>query len=267
MTKLITATLMLLLMGGTIAHAQQTDFTLHYRTPGTMWPDEMSPAGLPAAFPCSVDAVMYKLKKTVTCTWIKFARQLTWHDAERNKNMWMSNRVAGICRRGVCQSDGTRVGNIPYDTDFNLSTWYYIGQSTDGKVVAYLQGHGPAYNQPAVSYVDAGKTLVEFYEISGAQSKDIITTMDWRYEGGWKQFLADQGGESEPAGTFSDEVKEAWCNPRMDDDCSVNGKPVAKADLGKYLPTVDPDEFESNGGICEYQICYDKNHKPVGIRR
>ena len=62
------------------------------------------------------------------------------------------------------------------------------------------------------------------------------------------------------------DIKEAWCNPRMDDDCSINGKPVPKADLGKYLPVVDPAEVESQDGTCEYPICYDKDYKPVGIR-
>lgn len=30
------------------------------------------------------------------------------------------------------------------------------------------------------------------------------------------------------------EVKEAWCNPRADDECTINGKKVAKAELNTF---------------------------------
>ncbi|WP_262501962.1 hypothetical protein [Pseudomonas fragi] len=61
------------------------------------------------------------------------------------------------------------------------------------------------------------------------------------------------------------EVKAAWCNPRADDDCTINGKKVPKAELKQYLPTVYELEVLNAGGHCEYPICYDENDKPVGI--
>ncbi|CAI8814554.1 hypothetical protein EMIT0P265_290006 [Pseudomonas zeae] len=60
-------------------------------------------------------------------------------------------------------------------------------------------------------------------------------------------------------------VKEAWCNPRADDECTINGKKVPKAGLKQYLPTIYKLEVLNAGGYCEYPICYDKNDKPVGI--
>ncbi|MBV7515956.1 hypothetical protein KW848_31470, partial [Pseudomonas sp. PDM25] len=44
------------------------------------------------------------------------------------------------------------------------------------------------------------------------------------------------------------EVKEAWCNPQADDDCTINGKKVAKAALQQYLPAVYELEVLNAGG-------------------
>ncbi|OHC26341.1 MAG: hypothetical protein A2Y50_07135 [Pseudomonadales bacterium RIFCSPLOWO2_12_59_9] len=61
-------------------------------------------------------------------------------------------------------------------------------------------------------------------------------------------------------------VSEASCEPLMDDACTINHKPVAKADLGKYLPAVNEADVQSAGGFCEYPICYNSANNPVGIR-
>ncbi len=61
-------------------------------------------------------------------------------------------------------------------------------------------------------------------------------------------------------------VKEAHCEPQMDDACTVNDKKVPKAQLGKYLPKLDADSVEAAGGYCEYPVCYDVNDNPIGIR-
>ncbi|MNP89204.1 hypothetical protein D3C85_16080 [compost metagenome] len=255
---------LLLSMCALVAHATQLDYTIHYRTAGVSFPDEMSPRGLPAAIPCSISKDF--TVTTVTCTWVKMMRNLNWVDQQTGQKMFSANRSVGICRRGTCQSNGEYQGNISFDTNFIVSIWYYIGESTDGKIVAYLKDHGPLFNQPAISYVEAGRILEEFYAISGASDEVIKTTMDWRYEGGWEQFQADLGnGSAQPAVSTSG-IKEAWCNPRMDDDCSIDGKSVLMADLGKYLPVVNAAEVETAGGTCEYPICYDKGYKPIGIR-
>lgn len=61
------------------------------------------------------------------------------------------------------------------------------------------------------------------------------------------------------------EVKQAWCNPRVDDECTINGKKVPKAELKQYMPAVYELEAHNTGGHCEHPFCYDKNDKPVGI--
>lgn len=66
------------------------------------------------------------------------------------------------------------------------------------------------------------------------------------------------------SGTVS--VKEAHCEPQMDDACTINDKKVPKASLGDYLPTVNADEVSAKGGYCEYPICYDVNDNPIGLR-
>lgn len=60
------------------------------------------------------------------------------------------------------------------------------------------------------------------------------------------------------------DVKTAWCNPRMDDDCYINGKKVPIAKLGKYLPAVSESNVDQLGGGCETILCFDKDDKPLG---
>lgn len=78
------------------------------------------------------------------------------------------------------------------------------------------------------------------------------------------------GGEVAGAGTgspstVSGAIFEASCAPQMDDDCTVNKKKVAKADLGKYLPVVKESDVQAAGGFCEYPICYNVKNNPIGI--
>jgi hypothetical protein len=60
------------------------------------------------------------------------------------------------------------------------------------------------------------------------------------------------------------DVKSAWCNPRADDDCYINGKKVPIAQLGKYLPSVTESNVDQLGGGCETILCFDKDDKPLG---
>ena len=62
-------------------------------------------------------------------------------------------------------------------------------------------------------------------------------------------------------------VTEASCAPQMDDDCTVNKKKVAKADLGKYLPVVNEADVRAAKGFCEYPICYNADNQPIGISK
>lgn len=80
------------------------------------------------------------------------------------------------------------------------------------------------------------------------------------------------GGETASAGTGSTStggmaVFEASCAPQMDDDCTVNKKKVAKADLGKYLPVVNEADVRAAKGFCEYPICYNADNQPIGISK
>lgn len=236
------------------------------------FPDELSTDGLPEAIPCKMNKVAVGGGPDVDvllCTWMAMPRQITeWIPAE-GRSVTYYNRIQGVCRNGTCRAKGKVFGNHPEDVTVLLSLWYYIGQSTDGKPVAYLFGTGPAADMEAVSYVQAGKNLVEFYENSGIdQELAAMNELELHYIGGSKQFQADlAGGQVAAQPANFGEIKEAWCNPRLDDSCSINGNPVPKADLPKYLPLLDPAVVEGNGGTCEYPICYDSNYKPIGVSK
>jgi hypothetical protein len=62
-------------------------------------------------------------------------------------------------------------------------------------------------------------------------------------------------------------VKEAHCEPQMDDACTVNDQKVPKAQLDKYLPALDADTVSAAGGYCEYPICYSADDQPIGMRK
>jgi hypothetical protein len=236
------------------------------------FPDELSMEGLPEAIPCKMNKVAVTGGPDVDvllCTWMAMPRQITEWIPDEGRHVTYFNRRQAVCRKGVCRVKGKEVGTHPEDVTLLLSLWYYIGQSTDGKPVAYRFGAGPNAGMNAVSYVQAGQMLVEFYENSGIDHElAIMNELELHYIGGSKQFQADLAG-GQPAAQVASfgEIKEAWCNPRLDDSCSINGNPVPKADLPKYLPLLDPSVVESNGGSCEYPICYDSNYKPIGVSK
>lgn len=234
------------------------------------FPDELSPQGLPEAIPCSFQRKSHLTNEgTLNCVWLMSSRNITEWSAQQGRNLNYPNKYEAVCRKGTCRAQGTVVGNHPKDENVRLSIWYYMGQSSDGKPVAYLKGFGPAFDGEAVSYAEAGQMLVEFYENSGIDNhKAIQFELSQHYDGGWEQFQADiGGGQSNAQSANFGEIKEAWCNPRMDDECSINGNRVPKAELPKYLPLLDPDVVSAQGGLCELPFCYDSNYKPIGLNK
>lgn len=234
------------------------------------FPDELSPQGLPEAIPCSfLRNHLHTTEGKLNCVWLMSARNINEWNAQEGRNIIYPNRYEAVCRKGTCRVQGTIVGNHPKDENVVLSIWYYMGQSSDGKPVAYLKGFGPAFDGRMVSYAEAGQMLVEFYENSGIDDqKAIQVELSRHYDGGWEQFQADiGGGQSNAQSAIFGEIKEAWCNPRMDDECFINNNRVPKAELPKYLPLLDPDAVEAEGGSCEYPICYNSNYKPIGLSK
>lgn len=269
MKKLIIAALLSVLFG---LSAQYT-YAISYSD--GQFPDELSSNGLPDALPCVMAEPNYGMRlparetQILRCTWMPHYREIVTWDQQQGRQIKYLNQHRGICRKGNCHVNGVQQGNLPNDLSFVASLWYYIGLSTDGKPVAYKYNTGPTVGQPGVSYAQAGQALVDFWEMAGIDQANIENSLGFHYLGGWKQFQADQGENhrSPSASTNLGEIKEAWCNPRMDDDCSINGNHIPMADLGKYLPAVDPAVIEAADGTCEYPICYDKNYKPIGIRK
>ncbi|WP_152972280.1 hypothetical protein [Pseudomonas aeruginosa] len=270
MKKLLFVTLLSVLFG---LPAQST-YAVSYSD--GQFPDELSSNGLPDALPCIMTEPNYGMRlpagetKILRCTWISHYREIVTWDQQQGRQVRYPNQHRGICRKGVCHVNGVQQGNLPNDLTFVASLWYYIGLSTDGKPVAYKYNTGPTVGQPGVSYAQAGQALVNFWEMAGIGQADIENSLGSHYLGGWKQFQADIGGNQPPTSSAPanlGEIKEAWCNPRMDDDCSINGEQIPMADLGKYLPSVDPAQIEAADGICEYPICYDKDGKPIGVRK
>ncbi|MEJ3576665.1 hypothetical protein WEU41_20735 [Pseudomonas fragi] len=121
-----------------------------------------------------------------------------------------------------------------------------------------------------VTYSQARATLEDFlldHGVSNASVKDSVAaySLDANETSGSvdSEPQVEKPPMTKPTKTI--EVKAAWCNPRADDDCTINGKKVPKAELKQYLPTVYELEVLNAGGHCEYPICYDENDKPVGI--
>lgn len=236
------------------------------------FPDELSMEGLPEAIPCKMNKVAVTGGPDVDvllCTWMTMRRQITEWIPEEGRYVTFSNRIQGVCRKGVCRAKGREIGTHPEDVTLLLSRWYYIGQSSDGKPVAYRFGTGPNAGMEPVSYVQAGQMLVEFYENAGIDHEVLIMNeLNSHYIGGSEQFKIDlAGGQSVSHPASFGEIKEAWCNPRMDDECSINGNSVPKADLPKYLPLLDPNAVSAQGGLCELPFCYDRNYKPIGLNK
>ncbi|MBI6975416.1 hypothetical protein JET74_08245 [Pseudomonas lactis] len=229
------------------------------------FPDETTTSGLPEAIPC-----IYKKASNgqpmLKCTWLEMTRNVLIFDAQRRQDVRYINQVSGQCLRGKCRISNAMVGEWKQDVLFNLSIWYRIGTSTDGKPVAYRVD-----TSRQVSYADAGSILYQFYLDIGVPDNQLAATFDKRYEGGYAAWQAQKGNAqtgAQPPSTSAQsewpEVKTAWCNPRMDDDCYINSKKVPIAKLGKYLPSVSESNVDQLGGYCETILCFDKDDQAMG---
>lgn len=238
-----------------------------------MLPNEQTMNDLPYAIPCAEAKNQYGAK-FYRCTWFVLPRNITQWNAQQQRNVTFSNHISGKCVRGTCRaSNGSGVyGMYGQDLSFSLSVYYYIYESEDGYPIAYRMDGGPNKNGKGVTYAQARSTLQEFlldHGISDTNTKNAITAYNLDATAASSQSTDDapqieNNPLTKPTKTIA--VKEASCNPQMDDDCQINNKKVAKNNLGQYLPTVKVDEVESSGGYCEYPICYDDNDKPIGIR-
>tara|TARA_R110000868_G_scaffold21144_2_gene88194 strand:- start:10332 stop:10940 length:609 start_codon:yes stop_codon:yes gene_type:complete len=198
--------------------------------------------------------------------WNPVVRTVTIWNKEQMRDVTYNNIVHGECIKGLCKAGGDLYGTWGQRTSFRSQIWYYIAESNDGGAVAYVTGSGPRYGGKEVSYAEAGKILYDFYEDLGIDDDNRRKQLDKRYQGGFEAFLKDtQSLSTKSTQVVNGNVKEASCNPQLDDDCTVNGKAVSKADLGKYLPTVDRNIVEDDGGYCEYPICYNADDRPIGI--
>lgn len=237
-----------------------------------MLPNEQTMNDLPYAIPCAEAKNQYGAT-FYRCTWFTLPRNITQWDAQQQRNVTFSNQLSGKCLRGTCRaSNGSGVyGMYGQDLNFSLSIYYYIYESEDGYPIAYRMDGGPNKNGKGVTYAQARASLQEFlldHGISNTNAKDAIASYKLDANTGHDQSVDDSPqAENLPRTkpTKNVEVKEAWCNPRADDECTINGKKVAKEQLNQYLPAIYELEVLNAGGYCEHPICYDKNDKPVGI--
>lgn len=238
----------------------------HYAWGNIAFPDETSTSGLPEAIPC-IAKKSFNGQPMIKCTWLETSREVLIFDAQRQQERRYVNQVSGTCLRGKCRTNTTLVGEWNQDVFFALSIWYRIGISTDGKPVAYRVDTS---NQ--VSYAKAGSILYQFYLDIGVPDNQLAPTFDGRYEGGYAAWQAQKGGTqvaavqppATPPQSEWPDVKSAWCNPRMDDDCYINEKRVPIAELGKYLPAISESNADQLGGHCETILCFDKDDQPMG---
>ncbi|MEE8876486.1 hypothetical protein [Pseudomonas helleri] len=238
----------------------------HYAWNNIAYPDERSTNGLPEAIPC-INKKAFNGQPLIKCTWLENAREVLIWNAQRQQDVRYVNQVSGTCLRGKCRTNATIVGDWNQDVFFTLSIWYRIGVSTDGKPVAYRVD-----TLHQVSYAEAGSLLHQFYLDIGVPDNQLLPTFDGRYEGGYAAWQAQKGraqaSTQQSLATSAQlewpDVKSAWCNPRMDDDCYINEKKVPIADLGKWLPAVAESNIDQIGGFCETILCFDKDNQPVG---
>ena len=186
------------------------------------FPDETTTSGLPEAIPC-----IYKKASNgqpmLKCTWLEMTRNVLIFDAQRRQDVRYINQVSGQCLRGKCRISNAMVGEWKQDVLFNLSIWYRIGTSTDGKPVAYRVD-----TSHQVSYAEAGSLLHQFYLDIGVPENQLLPTFDGRYEGGYAAWQAQKGraqaSTQQSLATSAQlewpDVKSAWCNPRT---CLVIG--------------------------------------------
>ncbi|AZE63376.1 MULTISPECIES: hypothetical protein [Pseudomonas fluorescens group] len=238
----------------------------HYAWGAIAFPDETSTNGLPEAIPC-ITKKAFNGQPMLKCTWLETARDVLIWDAQRQQDVRYVNQVSGQCLRGKCRISNAMMGEWSQDVLFTLSIWYRIGTSTDGKPVAYRID-----TSRQVSYAEAGSILYQFYLDIGVPDEQLVTTLDGRYEGGYAAWQAQKGGAQaavlqSPATSAQSEwpeVKTAWCNPRMDDDCYINNKKIPIAELGKWLPDISESNADQLGGHCEAILCFDKDDQPMG---
>lgn len=249
----------------------KADVDYGYLYPNTL-PNEKSMNDLPYAIPCAEAKNQYGAK-FYRCTWYTLPRNITMWNAQQQRNISFSNQISGACQRGTCRaSNGSGVyGMYGQDLSFTLSIYYYIYESKDGYPIAYRMDGGPHKKGKEVTYAQARTTLQDFlldHSISSTSVKGTIGTYNLDVK---TELSSSSDAPSQPQEkpmtkpTKNIEVKEAWCNPRADDECTINGNKVAKAELKQYLPEIYELEVLNSGGYCEHPICYDKNDKPVGI--
>ncbi|HBN8419893.1 TPA: hypothetical protein VDT10_002351 [Pseudomonas aeruginosa] len=249
-----------------------------YQGMGLYFPNEETMEGLPAAIPCGIQEFTNGMAKShsLQCAWYYEPRNVKIWDEKRQQDVVYSNQFSGRCIKGNCRDGGGNIvghwaANIPY----RLSIWYYIDQSSDGKPVAYRLDSGPAKGQDRLSYAQAGKLLQDFYEAAGVPENTLKDLFRVFYIGGFEQYSADLNGSHNQVAkdnatgapsTQSEwpEIKSAWCNPRMDDECYINEKKVPVAELGKWLPAVSQSNIDQIGGYCETILCFDKDDQPAG---
>lgn len=254
----------------TVAINAQAEVDYGYMYP-PMLPNEQTMNDLPYAIPCAEAKNQYGAK-FYRCTWYSIPRNITQWNAQQQRNVTFSNHVSGKCVRGTCRaSNGSGIyGMYGQDLSFSLSIYYYIYESEDGYPIAYRMDGGPNKKGKEVTYSQARATLQDFlldHGVSNASVKDSIAaySLDANETSGSvdSEPQVEKPPMTKPTKTI--EVKKAWCNPRADDDCTINGKKVSKAELKQYLPTVYELEVLNAGGHCQYPICYDKNDNPIGI--
>jgi hypothetical protein len=235
----------------------------YYTGNGVIFPDELSKEGLPGAIPC-VMKVVPGISRGLICTWLRAHRPIEEWNPKTQRNDHYLNQQSVKCVNGKCATQAYKAGFFPENVDARISIWYYISESSDGKAVAYLFDTGPGFGGDAVTYREAGDMLHAFYVEANLSTKVIKDEMDFHYDGGYAAWSAGSAGTMSKA---NDKVNEASCSPQLDDNCFVNGVKVPKADLGKYLPVVQESTVEAAGGTCDYPICYDRNDKPIGIKK
>jgi hypothetical protein len=237
-----------------------------------MLPNEQTITNLPYAIPCAEAVNQYGVK-FYRCTWFVLPRNITQWNAQQQRNVTFSNHISGRCVRGTCRAtNGSGVyGMYGQDFSFSLSIYYYIYESEDGYPIAYRMDGGPNKKGKGVTYAQARKKLQDFlleHGISDADVKDAVAAYNLDAIAASSQSTDDalqveNNPLTRPTKTIT--IKEAWCNPRADDECTINGNKVPKTELKQYLPEIYELEVLNAGGYCEHPICYDKNDKPVGI--
>jgi hypothetical protein len=234
---------------------------------GIILPDETTTQGLPLAIPCTDRQHPYSRVEYMACDWYLAPRKVEIWNNSQNKYIVYNNLVSGECINGTCKTSSGTFGNWGRDTRFVLALWYYIGESSDGGPVAYLINTGPAFNGQSVTYLEAAQILERTYKDAGLPQGEIEKLIAVRYNGGWAKYENDTHRQAVMTNPDidKDKVTEAFCSQDLDDSCTVNGKPVRKADLVKYFPIVDMVEVQADGGYCEYPLCYDGDDKPIGI--